>query len=621
MGGFKNINFNVNKLLKNNKNTILITLLLFILIVLVVVYIIKNYNRNSIEKFQTEKVLTAAEGENIFEISKDKGRPGIIKAYDFPKGITSIGEISRYNPHGSLKAGIKGGIIGNIDIKSIEIPKTVTKIGDTAFFFMPNLTDIRLPDNLSEIGNFAFMGCFGLTSVTIPEGVTYIGKYAFAQCDNLKKIIFENKNYTSITGFGSCGFTHDQQKLINKTIWKQNNKCTFYNQSNALFEVDDVQQTDNKYKDGLIQITIKDGVTKIDDNAFENCYNIDKIIIPESVTSIGNNAFKKCIFLKEININLSSIGEEGVPKFYNWGLTQDQIFINKIVNISIKDGVTRIADNAFKKWLGNTKITIPASVTSIGNNAFEGCSNLEEIIFRPNYMYSQLTSIGSSAFKKCINLKNVLIPVNVSDIGIAAFSGCQSLEFVQLYFCNVTKIKGNTFADCIELKSVTIPEKISHIDYGAFYGCRMLTSVIIRSKTIKIETNAFSNIAKEPKTARLNITFTNKELSTCNIDYKSWGIDKSKTTITLPDSCNKQWYKYKDGLTYNKNGKSKFEDSTYGLVDAKHNCNWVAEEPCNRSKRCDEFGYDNYFKYAWLTIGYGDRVQAKDKCFKSCKEC
>ena len=112
-----------------------------------------------------------------------------------------------------------------------------------------------------------------------------------------------------------------------------------------------------------------------------------------------------------------------------------------------------------------TSITIPEGVTSIGNSAFYGCTNLTEV-----NLPSTLTSIGNSAFYGCTNLTEVNLPSTLTSIGSNAFNGCTSLA------------------------SITIPEGVTSIGSIVFYGCTSLTEVNLPSTLTSIGSYAFYSI-------------------------------------------------------------------------------------------------------------------------------
>jgi hypothetical protein len=148
--------------------------------------------------------------------------------------------------------------------------------------------------------------------------------------------------------------------------------------------------------------------------------------------------------------------------------------------------VTTIGDNAFEGCYNLWSVTIPNSVTSIGDLAFFECKSLTSVIL-PN----SVTSIGGSAFYYCTSLTSVTLPNSVTSIGDYTFQGCASLTSVTLPN-SVTSIGSEAFAECYGLTSVTIENGVTSIGDYAFFECTSLTSVTIPNSVTTIGTNAFA---------------------------------------------------------------------------------------------------------------------------------
>ena len=142
-------------------------------------------------------------------------------------------------------------------LTSINIPDSVTNIGDGTFFYCKSLTSINIPDCVTSIG--AFFDCDSLTSINIPDSVTSIGDYAFFGCDSLTSINIPD----SVTSIGDYAFSDCKS---------------------------------------LKSINIPDSVTSIGNDAFEDCSSLMSINIPDSVNDIGDRAFGGCNSLTSINI-------------------------------------------------------------------------------------------------------------------------------------------------------------------------------------------------------------------------------------------------------------------------------------------------------------------------------
>ena len=130
-------------------------------------------------------------------------------------------------------------------------------------------------------------------------------------------------------------------------------------------------------------------------------------------------------------------------------------------------------------------LVIPNSVTSIGGRAFAYCSGLTSVTIG-----NSVTSIGSSAFEGCSGLTSLTIPNSVTSIGGAAFDGCSGLTSVTIPN-SVTSIGDHAFGGCSGLTSVTIPNSVTSIGWFAFRYCSALTSVNIPNSVTSIGYGAF----------------------------------------------------------------------------------------------------------------------------------
>ena len=196
-----------------------------------------------------------------------------------------------------------------------------------------------------------------------------------------------------------------------------------------------------------------------------------------SVTLTANSAEEFCKGV--VNSNL-----------YNAGISckrRIQIGGKDVVNITIPNSITSVGELAFYGCSKLTSVTIPNSVTSIGNGAFEGCSSLTSVTI-PN----SVTSIGNSAFNDCSKLTSMTIPNSVTSIGQSAFRDCSSLTSLTIGN-GVTSIDGYAFYGCSKLTSVTIPNSVTSIGNSAFRSCSGLISVTIGNSVKSIGNSAFQS--------------------------------------------------------------------------------------------------------------------------------
>ena len=300
-------------------------------------------------------------------------------------------------------------------LTSIILPVGVTSIDDLAFGACKSLNEITIPSTLTSIGKSAFSGCSGLTEIVIPDNVRDIGEYVFYSC----------------------------QKLASLTLSK--------------------------------------GLTKIANNTFVNCPALMKIDIPEGIVEIGENAFGKDMWysgdiyrnqvtipnsVKKIGVSIFSgttvkklflgtgITEIEAPNNF-WGAFEEihisnltdwlnlppcvisdspfRLYVNdsELRDVTIPEGMKEIFDSRFYNCISITDLNIPSSVSSIGVQAFKGCTGLVSLEF------SERITIGREAFSDCTGITSILLPKNEkdNDIGFSAFKGCSSLKDV---FCPIT---------------------------------------------------------------------------------------------------------------------------------------------------------------------------------------
>jgi len=213
---------------------------------------------------------------------------------------------------------------------------------------------------------------------------------------------------------------------------------------------------------------VLDGTVVICDRAFWFCENLQEITLPSSVTSIGNYAFWCCSNLQEINVAESS-------KFYR---DIDGVLYTKDLktiicypagkmnrNFVIPSGVTSIGDQAFSACENLQEITLPSGVMSIGDQAFGFCENLQAInVTESNEFYRDVDGVLYTKDLKTIICypagkmnRNFVIPSDVMNIGNSSFLLCKNLREITLP-SGVTSIEDFAFSDCSNLHEINVAE-------------------------------------------------------------------------------------------------------------------------------------------------------------------
>ena len=367
----------------------------------------------------------------------------------------------------------------------------VTSIGTSAFEGCSNLQSVVLPSSVTLIGTDAFYACVKLGAINLEEGLTTINLRAFYNC-HLDTVVIPS----TVSSIGNSAFKGNPLTTI---VWKPAT-CSIGTDDNAPF-----YSTSSQVR----SFVFAEGVETVPSYICKNMSQLDTIVLPSSVRSLGQAAFMYCSNLKSINLPVT---QKTLPTSFLEGCTSlesielpatlttissDAFYgCTKLANVNLHEGLTTINQRAFYNCK-LAEITIPSTVTSIGNGAFKG-NPTTTIVWKPANcsigtdsdapFYSTSSQVTSFVFGDSVQvipaylcknmnlLDSIVIPPTVTSIGQSAFMYCsrlKSLTFPQ----GIKTVATSVLEGCTALEEVFIPSSVTAINQDAFYGCSALRAI------------------------------------------------------------------------------------------------------------------------------------------------
>ena len=371
----------------------------------------------------------------------------------------------------------------------------VTGIAGSAFAGCTSIKDIKLPESITYIG-MEFIKETQIETITIPQSVKNAEYYyhwggIFTGAEKLKEVIFEDGIKNIPANVCRTGY---------------NNQWSNYGINNIeKVYIPDSVETIEEYAfyecNKIGDVTLPKSLKAIEAYAFAECddiYKVDFKYNPETEIKIGTGAFNSCNKLSNVNMteNIKSIG--------------GYVFADcpQIKNITLPESVTYIGEH-FINGTGIEIITIPKGIENVGADynttcgPLTGAEKLKEVIFEdgikkiPAYICKTIDSYGFN-YGKINNIKSIHIPDSVEEIGESAFYGCNKIGDITLPE-SLKEIGRYAFAECDNISKLEFkynPETEIEIETGAFNSCDKLGDVKMTENIKSIGRYAFAGCSQ-----------------------------------------------------------------------------------------------------------------------------
>lgn len=495
---------------------------------------------------------------------------GQLVSVRFGKGLRAIGERAfkdcKELSQVSLNEGLEGlGQEAFSDcrkLKTLALPDSLTTIGKRAFEGCSALEQVQLPQELEELAQGLFRNCKGLTMVQLPHHLRRIGAEAFKGCTSLQNIAWP----LSLEEIGDGAFMECEalgQARLPGRIGKQAFMgCSGLKTLEFSPELRSIPDGAFARCPSLTSLVLPESIEEIGTRAFASCNSLRSVILPPYLKLLGDFAFGYCSSLMEVQLP-ERIGHQGERVFtrtpYQQKVHGDFTLEGTVLTdyqgqgqqVTIPEGVTEIADEAFVYFKEIKEVIIPDSVIKIGNSAFyPSVVNHEWCSMDTLQLGDGVRTIGVSAFANNERMRQITFGSALEKIGNGAFERNETIKQVLLSHTKLQRIGDRAFSYCESLEELTLPETLQHVGENAFEGCEQLKPFELPGQLQYVGREAFGEVAFDvvtlPKTMKRveRSAFTGaRELIVYDtiepdaVEAEQWEFDVLNGTVNAPLAC------------------------------------------------------------------------------------
>ncbi|MBR2621934.1 MAG: leucine-rich repeat protein [Clostridia bacterium] len=374
-------------------------------------------------------------------------------------------------------------------LETLNIPDSVTQMGEKAFASCQYLKVLTLGHGLTEISNSAFYKCSMLQSVEIPNTIQIIGDGAFAFASLQQGLTFEENSSLIVIGSEAFRCTDILSVRIPASVVSIGDvafagSCSS-NLASVVFEKgSNLQRIGGSafQKTMIAEIILPNRLEQIGEFAFSYT-KLKTVTLPASLTLLGEGAFASChslenIFVEDANAVYTDV--DGVVYDTSKTTLVEYPAGNTRTQYTVLDGVVTIGKAAFYGTTNIQTVNLPDSVKVLDEYSFYDCSAQQY------QLSSNLQEIKMYALSKNKHLTSIAIPDSVMQISNYAFAEdwrLRSVTFTEK--SKLPRISFGAFAYC-GLQSFRVPANVSTMAQGAFLGCPDLKSFTF-AKNSKLE--------------------------------------------------------------------------------------------------------------------------------------